>query len=111
MAEVDSDRIFDRRWAFTVLDRAAARLREEHESGRKAGLYGVLKGFVSMDGASSNYDEAAKALQMSTGAAKSAVHRMRQRYQELIREEISQTVATSSEVDEEIRYLLAVIRG
>lgn len=111
VAEVDSERIFDRRWAFTVLDRAAARLRQEYESAGRAGLYSVLRGFVSLDGPLSNYDEAAHALQMTAGAVKSAIHRIRQRYQELIREEISQTVATSSEVDEEIRYLLTVIRG
>jgi DNA-directed RNA polymerase specialized sigma24 family protein len=108
--ESDSEKIFDRRWAFTVLDRAAARLREEYGSAGKAELYGVLRGFVSMEGTLSNYNEAAKALQMKIGAVKSAIHRMRHRYQELIRLEIAQTVATRNEVDEEIRYLLAVVR-
>ena len=110
VGESDSEKIFDRRWAFTLLERAAIRLRDEYENAGKAQLYHVLKGFVSMDGALMNYDEVANASRLSTGAVKSAIRRLRQRYQELIREEIAQTVATSSEVDEEIRYLLAVIR-
>ena len=109
--EIDSEKIFDRRWAFTVLDCAAARLREEYESAGKAQLYNILKDFVSTDGALLNYDEAASASQLSISAVKSAIHRLRQRYQEWIRQEIAQTVATASEVDEEIRYLLAVIRN
>lgn len=109
--ENDSEKIFDRRWALTVMDRAAARLREEYAIEGKAELYRTLKGFVSSDGAPLNYEQAANASGLSIGAVKSAIRRLRLRYQELIRNEIAQTVATSSEVDEEIRYLLKIVRG
>jgi RNA polymerase sigma-70 factor (ECF subfamily) len=109
--ESTPETIFDRRWAFTVLDRAASRLRGEYEGAGKGALYSSLKGFVSTEGASVTYEEAAGQLGLSQGAVKSAIHRLRQRYQELVRDEIAQTVTRASEVDEEIRHLLAVIRG
>lgn len=109
--ESTPETIFDRRWAFTVLDQAATRLRGEYETAGKGALYSTLKGFVSAESEPVSYEEAARHLGLSQGAVKSAIHRLRQRYQELIREEIAQTVTSMAEIDEEIRYLLAVIRG
>lgn len=109
--ESTPEKIFDRRWAFTVLDQAATRLREEYEAAGKGALYPTLKGFVSAESQPVSYEEAARHLGLSPGAVKSAIHRLRQRYQELIRDEIAQTVTSAAEVDEEIRYLLAVIRS
>ena len=109
--ERSPETIFDRRWALTVLDQAAGRLREEFESAGKGQLYATLKDFVSTEGTTLNYEEAAQRLGLSESAVKSAIHRLRQRYQELVREAIAQTVSTATEVDEEILYLLAVIRG
>lgn len=109
--EATPETIFDRRWAFTVLDQAAARLRREYEVAGKTDFYSSLKGFVSADGAPVSYEEAARHLGLSQSAVKSSIHRLRQRYQELIRDEIAQTVTSVTEIDEEIRYLLAVIRG
>jgi len=109
--ESTPEKIFDRRWAFTVLDQAAARLRGEHEAAGKGVLYSRLKGYVSAESAPASYEETARHLGLSQGAVKSAIHRLRQRYQELIRDEIAQTVTSAGEVDEEIRHLLAVIRG
>lgn len=105
------ERLFDRRWTFTLLERAAVRLRGEYEAAGKSATYNFLKPFVSTEGAAVSYEDAAQQLGLTTSAAKSAIHRLRQRYQELIREEIAQTVSTATEIDEEIRYLLAVIRG
>ena len=109
--ESTPEKIFERRWAFTVLDQAAARLRGEHEAAGKGDFYSTLKSFVSAEAAPASYDEAARRLGLSQSAVKSAIHRLRQRYQELIREEIAQTVTRASEIDDEIRYLLAVVRG
>jgi RNA polymerase sigma factor (sigma-70 family) len=109
--ESSPEKLFDRRWAFTVLEHAAARLREEYEGGGNGQLYSVLKGFVSAEGAAARYGEAARQLGLSQSAVKSAIHRLRRRFQELIRGEIAQTVANVAEVDEELRYLLSVIRG
>jgi RNA polymerase sigma factor (sigma-70 family) len=109
--ESDPEKIFDRRWALTLMDRAGSRLRGEYETEGKRDLYSGLKGFVSSDGTDLSYDEAARRLGLTTSAVKSAIHRLRQRYQELVREEIAQTVSSASEVDDEIRYLVAVLRG
>lgn len=109
--ESSPEKIFDRRWAFTVLEQAEVRLRKEHEAAGKGELYSRLKAFVSMDGEAASYEEASQRLGLTPSAVKSAIHRLRQRYQESIREEIAQTVTSASEVDDEIRYLLSVIRG
>jgi RNA polymerase sigma-70 factor (ECF subfamily) len=109
--ESSAERLFDRRWALTVLDHAAVRLREEYEVAGKRTIHASLKDFLSTEGAAVSYEEAGRRLGLSEGAVRSAIHRLRQRYQELIREEIAQTLADPTEVDEEIRYLLAVIRG
>jgi RNA polymerase sigma-70 factor (ECF subfamily) len=103
--------LFDRRWALTVLDQAAVRLRGEFESSGKGPLYAALKEFVSADQVTVSYEEAGHRLGLSESAVKSAIHRLRQQYLELIRAEIARTVTRPAEVDEEIRYLLAVIRG
>ena len=108
--ESNPEKIFDRRWALTVLEHAATKLRHEYETSGKADLFTTLKPFVSTEGTAVSYEECATRLALSVSAVKSAIHRLRQRYQELIREEIAQTVTTASAVDEEIRYLLAIIR-
>ncbi len=103
--------LFDRRWALTLLEQAACRLRQEFELAGKGELYAGIKGFVAMDGTGVSYHEAAEQLHLSPGAVKSAVHRLRQRYQELIRSEIARTVGRTTEVDAELSELLAAIRG
>jgi RNA polymerase sigma-70 factor (ECF subfamily) len=108
--ESNAERVFDRRWALTLLEQARVQLQTEYEAAGKSALYSGLKDFVSTVDTEA-YAKKAECLGLSVSAVKSAIHRLRQRYQELVREEIAQTVATAAEVDEEIRYLLAVIRG
>ncbi len=103
--------LFDRRWALALLKRAAARLRQEYEAAGKAQLYSTIKAFVSIEGTTTSYHEAAHQLHLGPGALKSAIHRVRHRYQELVRAEIASTVGSPAEVDEELSYLLSVIRG
>jgi RNA polymerase sigma factor (sigma-70 family) len=105
------ENLFDRRWALTLMERAGARLRAEYEAAGKNEVYACLKGFVSIEGTDFSYDDAAQRLGLTTSAVKSAIHRLRHRYQELVREEIAQTVSTAAEVDDEIKYLLTVLRG
>ena len=109
--ESSPELMFDRRWACAVLEHAASRLREEYEAAGKTELYSVLKGFVAAEGASVEYEKTSEWLGMSASGVKSAIYRFRQRYQQCIREEIAQTVSTSSQVDEEIRYLVSVLRS
>lgn len=103
--------LFDRRWALALLEQAAGRLRQEYEAAGKQDLYRGIKGFVSMDGTQVSYQQAAAQLHLSPSAVKSAVYRLRHRYQELIRSEIARTVSGPAEVDQELADLLAAIRG
>jgi len=111
VSECAPETLFDRQWAFTVLDRAAARLREGYVADGRPEIYECLKAFISGSGVAPTYAEAAVALGLSESAVKSAIHRLRQRFQELIREEVAETVSTPADLDEELRYLLAAIRG
>lgn len=77
----------------------------------KAELYEQLTQFRLDAPGQPAYAEVAAQLQLSDSAVKSAVHRLRQRHLQLVREEIAQTVANPAEVDEEIRHLLGVISG
>jgi RNA polymerase sigma-70 factor (ECF subfamily) len=107
----EPEKLFDRRWALTVLEQAAARLRAAYVAEGRPELYERLKGFVSAETATPSYAEAAAQLGLSEAAVRSAIHRLRRRFQELVREEIAHTVSTPAEVDEELRYLISIIRS
>jgi RNA polymerase sigma factor (sigma-70 family) len=102
------ERAFERQWALTVLDRTLRRLRAEHEKAGKGGLFDCLKGALTGE-KSASYAELAAESNMTEGAVKVAVHRLRRRFGELLREEIAETVADPEEVDDEIRYLFSVL--
>ena len=103
------EKVFERRWAQTILDQALLRLRAEFAQQGKAEIYEVLKAFEPGEQSSLSYAEAAARLRVSESAIKSMIHRIRQRHRELVREEIAHTVSTAAEVDEELRHLIAVI--
>jgi RNA polymerase sigma-70 factor (ECF subfamily) len=103
------DQIFERRWAQTLMDRALTRLREEYVAEGKAGLFDQLKEIQPGEHGESSYAEIGARLGLAEGTVKSAVHRLRRRHRELLREEIAQTVARPEEIDEEIRNLLTVL--
>jgi RNA polymerase sigma factor (sigma-70 family) len=107
--ELSPDLIFDRRWAMAILERTVARLRAEYLAADRGELYEQLKHFQPGENASQSYAELAAQLGLSESAVKSAIYRLRQRHCHLLREEIAQTVATPSEVDEEIRYLISTL--
>jgi RNA polymerase sigma factor (sigma-70 family) len=106
---LDPEKLFERRWAQTILDQALARLRAEFVAEGKAEQYEILKAFEPGEQKSMSYAEAAAQLGASESAVKSLIHRLRQRHRELVREEIAQTVTTEAEIDEELRHLIAVI--
>jgi len=103
--------IFDQRWALTVMEQTVARLRQEYGAAGRAELFEELKHFQPGEETVPSYAEVAVQLGLTESAVKSAIYRLRQRHGDLLREEIAQTVATPAEVDEEIRYLIAVLAG
>ena len=107
--EASPEKIFERRWAMTVLDQVLVHLRHEFEQAGKAQQFEALKIFLSGDKPSASYAELATKLQTTEAALKMAVQRMRRRCNELLREEIAQTVASPDQVEEEIRCLFAAM--
>ena len=104
---VTAEKIFERRWALTILGQVLAQLRAEFVADGKTELFETLKGFLTGADDEQSYAEVGAKLRMSAGAIKVAVHRLRRRYRNLLREEIANTVASPEEVDEEIRALFA----
>ncbi|MCE5277622.1 MAG: sigma-70 family RNA polymerase sigma factor [Planctomycetaceae bacterium] len=100
------ERLFDRRWALTVLDQALARLREEYTAAGKAELYATVESFLTADREKADYSAAAGRLGWPEGTVRVAVHRLRRRYRDLLRSQIAQTVETPEQVEEEISHLL-----
>jgi RNA polymerase sigma factor (sigma-70 family) len=104
-----ADRIFERRWALTLLDRTMKRLRDEFSAAGKSGEFDRLKVCLTAERGEISYSEIAAALGMSEGTARVAVHRLRKRFREVFREEIAHTVSTPEEIEEEVRYLMGVL--
>jgi RNA polymerase sigma-70 factor (ECF subfamily) len=108
--ELTAEKIFERRWALTLLDQVFARLRDEFDQAGKRNEFDHLKVYLTGEAGAPTYREVAAELAMTEGAVKVAVHRLRRRYRELVREEIGHTVAGPDEVAEELRRLFAALR-
>lgn len=106
---LEPERIFERRWAATLLEQALQRLREEYEQGARGKEFEQLKEYLAAERGSIPYDALAGALGSSPGAARVQLHRLRKRFRELFRDQIAQTVSSTDELDEEVRYVLAVL--
>ena len=107
--ELTPELLFERQWAMALLDRVLSRQREEFERRGRAAQFDLLKVFLTDDPDRGLHPRLAADLDMSTAAVRTAVHRLRRRYAELVREEIAATVLDPSEVDDEIRFLLAAL--
>jgi len=106
-----AEKVFERRWALTLLDQVLGRLRREYAEDRKEKLFDELKPTLTEASRSVPYAQIAARLGTTEGAVKVSVHRLRQRYRALLRSEIAQTVATPAEIDDEIRSLFAALAG
>jgi RNA polymerase sigma factor (sigma-70 family) len=106
--QLPPEKLFERSWALTVLERTMARLQDEF-GGKKRKVFDHLKVYLTADKDSIPYRQVAAGLKMTEGAVKVAVHRLRHRYRDLLRDEIAQTVATEDQIDEEIRDLFAAL--
>jgi RNA polymerase sigma factor (sigma-70 family) len=100
---------FEWRWALTLLDQVMGRLKVEFEQENKKELFETLKPCLLGENTAQPYAILAGKLGMTEGSVKVTVHRLRQRYRQLLREEIASTVAAPEEVEEELRYLFAVL--
>ncbi len=105
------ERSFELRWALTLLETVLNRLRGEFTSDGKAEWFAALHPCLVGERTAQPYAALAARLSVSEGTVKSAVHRLRQRYRQLLREEIGQTVAAPADVEEELRHLFAVLAG
>jgi RNA polymerase sigma factor (sigma-70 family) len=103
--------IYERRWALAILEQTLARLRAELADAGKEKLFESLKGALAGEGPQEPYVRIGAELGISEQAVKVAVYRLRRRYQELLRGEIAQTVASPEEVDDELRDLFAAVRA
>ena len=108
---VTAEKIYERRWALTLLDLVLRRLREEYVRDGKQKLFEQLKPTLTEASRTVAYAEIARRLDTTEGAVKVAVHRLRQRYRELLRAEIADTVASPEEVEDELRNLFAALAG
>ena len=104
-----AEAIYDRRWAHSVLDQVLARLEAELAAAGKSAQFAALKVYIIGDKGDVPFAQAAAALQMSESAVKAVVHRMRQRYCELVREIVAETLQDPRDIDGEIRQLLAAL--
>ena len=105
----DPEQLFDREWALETTAGALQALRDEMEQAGKSEQFAALKGSLTGEDESPREGIAAR-LDMSEGAVKVAVHRLRQRYRELLRAAIAETVSDEANLDDEMRYLVAVLR-
>ncbi len=104
-----AERIYERRWALTVLEQAMAVLETEYAAAGKQCLFGELRPFISGEDDQVEYPALAERLQMREGALRVAVHRLRQRYGESVRAEIAMIVQRPEEIEEELRHLFAAL--
>jgi DNA-directed RNA polymerase specialized sigma24 family protein len=105
------ERLFERRWALTLLERVLERLGERYAEQGKRELFESLKVFLTAPETAGMHAEQAARLGMTEGALKVAVHRLRRRYRDLLKEEIAETVAHPDEMAAELDYLMAALRG
>ncbi|MBI2928250.1 MAG: sigma-70 family RNA polymerase sigma factor [Verrucomicrobia bacterium] len=101
------DKLYDRAWAVTLLESVITRLREESAAAGKAKLFEQLKPFLMVGKSAIPYAQAATELDLAEGAVRVAVHRLRRRYRELLRAEITQTLTDAEQVEEEMRSLFS----
>lgn len=109
--ELPPDRLYERSWALTMLYHARDQLRAEYGFNGKADKFELLEQFLPGEESEATYAEAGRRLGLTESAVKSEVFRLKRRYRNLLRQAVAQTVAQSEDVDDEIRYLAALLAG
>jgi RNA polymerase sigma-70 factor (ECF subfamily) len=108
---LSADRIYERRWALTLLEQVLARLGEEYRVAGGAPLFEQLKQMLTDEPDRPSQANVACEMGMTENAVKQALYRLRQRYRLLLREEIAQTVAVPGDVEDELRHFIAVLQA
>jgi len=103
------ERLFDLRWAATVTERALRRLREECEAKGRLRVFDSLSSCLGAERTDISYSSIAATLGIDETTVKKLLHLLRQRYRDLLRGEVAETVADPAEIDDEIRYLCAAL--
>jgi RNA polymerase sigma factor (sigma-70 family) len=106
--EPNPDAAYEERWAITLIERVLAALRQEYEEAQKIQLFEQLKGFVWGDKSTASYADIGQHLNLTEGAVKVAVHRLRQGFRERLRAEVAHTVSGPEDIDDELRHLVSV---
>jgi RNA polymerase sigma-70 factor (ECF subfamily) len=105
------ERLYERQWGLAVLAGVLEDLRDDYAASGRRRLFDRLARFLTREDDAGTYAESARELGMTEGAVKVAVHRLRTRYREALRERVAATVASESEVEDELRYLLRTIEA
>jgi RNA polymerase sigma factor (sigma-70 family) len=107
----DPEKLFERSWAVLLIDRVLARLEKEFTASGKSERFQALHPFLLNEPETGSYVSVAGSLAMSAGAVRVAVLRLRERYRELVRLEIGETLAAGEDIEEEVHHLMSVLTG
>lgn len=105
------EKLFERKWAMTLLDAVVQRLQRDYESAGKGPLFLALRFSLMGEKAEEPYTKLSAELGLSEPALRVAVHRLRERYRQMLRDEIARTVASEAEIDGEIQHLYQALAG
>jgi RNA polymerase sigma-70 factor (ECF subfamily) len=109
LRSLEAERLFDLRWAATVVEQALSRLREECEGKGRLRVFEGLRDYLAAEHADISYANLATSLGIAETVVKKQLHNLRQRYRWLLRDEVAHTVANPADVDDEIRHLCAAL--
>jgi len=107
--DLTPEKLFDRRWALILLDRALTQVGQDYAETNKAALFENLKGFLTGDSSGIPYAQIARTMDMTEGAVKVAVHRLRRHFRDALVEQIAETVSDPADIDAEITYLMKAV--
>jgi DNA-directed RNA polymerase specialized sigma24 family protein len=107
----DPQKLFERRWAYTLINAAIARLQGEYEASGNHALFEKLEPYLTREMEGNFYAREAPGLGLSEGAVRVALHRLRRRFGVLLRSEVAYTVSSEEEIEDELRQLLAAVAG
>jgi RNA polymerase sigma-70 factor (ECF subfamily) len=108
---LSADKLYERRWALTLLEQVFKRLEEEQRAAGNLALFEELKQMLTGEPSQSSHEEAARKLGLTKAAVRQAAYRLRQRCRMFLREEIAHTVATPEEVEDELRHFIATLQA